>query len=224
MILLLLVGAAIGSLGTIVALAPQSNPSAPSLQESIELDKLFELYMLPRGVNYNVLPWDTGSAIGTPITWEHTGIKDCEPYWHAQFGTYFCRSGSVLVTVRAKGTHSVLGKTVQPGGWNVRLMGSRAGVTYVAVDSDVISPELGHGLLEAVAAKPRNTITVTSIKKCGDYSNAAELYQITSPGRQLAFVRETLSCGSAGCSIWFVLTSEEEAAQRLIDPKDPLCR
>jgi len=48
--------------------AKQSDPAIGKRDaDHIELDELIQLYMLPAGVSYNVLGWETGSTRGTPI-------------------------------------------------------------------------------------------------------------------------------------------------------------
>ena len=116
--------------------------AAQSSSSRIELSQLIQMYMLPDQVSYNVLPWDTGSSPGTPISWRHAGIKDCKAYLAKEFGTTFCRSGRVVVTIDGKPTHTILGKVIEPGKWEVMLMGSRAGASYVVFDSASLSQEI----------------------------------------------------------------------------------
>lgn len=189
--------------------------AAQSSTSRIELSQLIQMYMLPKQVSYNVLPWDTGSAPGIPISWRHTGITDCDTYLVKEFGGPFRRSGQVVVTVGGKPTHTVLGRVVEPGNWQVILAGARAGVTYVIIDSSVLSQELSSGVLQAAVSKARNGIQLSHIKSCGSVSGGSEQFRVTVPGKENAFVREWWSCGSGGCNAIITLAPNLEDGKRL---------
>ncbi|MGA8691652.1 MAG: hypothetical protein WB662_17555 [Methyloceanibacter sp.] len=184
----------------------------------MELEELVELYMLPEAAAYNVLSWDTGSNAGTPISWEHAGIKECDTYLQREFGTMYCRTGSVVITIHGSPTHSVLGKTVEPARWKITLMGARAGIFYVSIDCVCLSNELPAplDLLTQAATKTDHGFTVKSLRSCGDAMDSSQLFQITSLRMQPAFARATWSCGSAGCGVDFVLTSTPQDAEKLM--------
>jgi hypothetical protein len=188
---------------------------------SIEFVELLKLYMLPADSD---LPpgastfgdWFAGSSPGTPISWEHEGIKDCDEYQKKEFGTYFCRTGSVVVTVRGSPTHRVLGKTVEPGRWQVTMMGPRGGFTFVSIDSNVISHEFP-GTLER-ASEGHDDLKITSLRSCdGSYTSGNELFRVTLPGKQPVFVQKGWSCGATGlCSESFVLSWDQQDAEKLM--------
>jgi len=190
----------------------------PPPTKSIDLANLIRLYMLPAGkFESSMLDWSTGSTQGTPIIWEHAGVKDCDPYHDKEFDAANCRTGHVVVTVNGKPTHTVLGKTVQPGRWKILLMGPRPGASDVEFDSDAISQDLGSGLLQATTAQQGSSLKLTSIKQCGSSSDGSNLFLVNSPQRQPAYVKETISCGTAGCSVNFLLAFEQDEARRLMD-------
>ena len=180
---------------------PKAANDAQTLGEDadhIELDELIKLYMLPAGVSYTVLGWDTGSAPGTPISWEHVGTKECEAYREKEFGTPYCRTGSVVITVYGKPTYTVLGKTVEPGRWEITMMGGMTvGAYYVSLDCNCLSRELAAPLGET--ASQTDGLKVTSLRNCGYATYSSELFRVSSSGKQPAFVRETWSCGATGC-------------------------
>jgi hypothetical protein len=208
-LLALFVAAVLTSAGGNSSLGQQSQPK-------IELDRLIRTYMTQQA-NY-VVPWDTGSEAGTPISWQHAGIKDCAPTLQKELDTVFCRTGKVLITVQGKPTHTVLGKTVEPGHWNIVLAGPHAGIVYVIMESDVNSQELeaGPGLLQAAASKPGSAIAVRRTGGCGDLSDGSAQFNVTAPGKATAFLRETWSCGSGGCGIQSVLVPSKENAQDIM--------
>ncbi len=189
--------------------------AAQSSSSRIELSQLILMYMLPEQARYNVLPWDTGSTPGTPISWQHAGIKDCTTYLAKEFGSPFCRSGRTVVTVGGKPTHTVLGRVIEPGNWQVILMGARAGVTYVVFDSDVLSQELSSDLLKDAVSKVRSGIQVSLIKSCGGPTGGSAHFRVTSPGKVSAFAREWWTCGSAGYNIIITLTPNLEDGRLL---------
>lgn len=178
--------------------------------DHIELDELIKLYMLPAGVSYT-LGWETGSEPGTPISWEHAGIKDCDDFHERKFGTGGCRTGNVVITVNGQPTHTVLERTVEPGRWTITLMGPRAGITYISLESN-----LGEQLpLEEVVSKADGGIEITSLKDCGSLSDGSELLRVASSGKQPIFIQSTRSCGAALCTGWYVLAHHEKYAEAL---------
>jgi len=173
----------------------------------IELDELIKLYMFPSGVSYNVLGWDIGSEPGTPISWEHAGIKDCD------HGTGACRTGTVVITVNGKPAYTVLKRTVEPGRWTVTLMGSRAGIDFVSIDCNCLSRELD-AQLGKMATKSEGGLEASSLKTCGDYQVRYELSRVTTLGKKPAFVLEGNSCGSTGfCETSFALHFSKKEAE-----------
>jgi hypothetical protein len=208
-------------LATLFIVAGTNNsPLFAQQQTEIAFDELIGLYLLPTGTPQNVLGWDTGSMPGTPISWEHDGVKDCEPYIEKKYGSWACRTGTVVITIQGKPTHTVLARTVQPGRWKITLVGARAGAFYVMIDSNVLSGELGSGLLREAERKTGTGFKLNSIKKCGGVSSGSELMRITAPGKQSALISESWSCGSGGCSVDYVLTSpldsKDQNVQKLI--------
>lgn len=137
------------------------------------------------------------------IKWNHAGIVECEPWIERRFHQPFCRSGSVIVTVRGKPTHTVLGKTVEPDRWNIRLMGPHAGVSLVEISSDVNSQELDPDLLaHALKIGRADSLSLKSVGSCEDHS---EMFIASGASYQPLPMTESWSCGSAGCSIELLL-------------------
>lgn len=198
-----------------ICLASSALDSVAARRSQIELSQLIQMYMLPKQATYNVLPWDTGSAPGTPITWQHAGIKDCPTDVGKEFGSPFCRFGRVIVTVGGRPTHTVLGKVVEPGNWELVLVGARAGVSYVTIDSASLSQELSPDVLKAAVSKARNGIRISRIKSCGEASGGSEHFRVTMPGKASAFAREWWSCGSGGCNVIITLAPNLEDGERL---------
>ena len=194
-------------------------------QSKIELDRLIQIYMTSKA--NHLLSWDTGSEAGTLISWQHAGFMECAPAsaWVLDLSRDldgpFCRSGKVLITVRGKPTHTVLERTVEPGRWKIILSGARAGINYVILDSDAMSPNFGAGsrLLENVTSKPGSAIAVRETGGCGSFSDGSKQFDVTAPGKVTAFVREAWSCGSGGCSTQFILAPAKEYAQDIIGCK-----
>jgi hypothetical protein len=184
-------------------------------RDRIEFHQLLSLLMLPEREISNVLPWEVGSERSTPIRWEHAGIKDCPPHVEKEFGSVFCRTGRVIVMVRGKPTHTHLGRTVEPSAWKITFMGARAGAFYASIDSDQLSGDIGCGLLRD-ALRSGKEFRLKSTKKCGHQSSGSELFQVWSPGKRPAYIRESWSCGSGGCSVDLVMTTSDASAN--LDP------
>ena len=177
----------------------------------IELSRLLELFMFPTNASYNILPWQTGSSAGTPIEWNHAGIVECAPWIEKKLHQAFCRSGSVVITVKGKITHTVLGKQVQAGRWKIDLMGPRAGASLVEIESDVNSQELGPELLtNALKGNKENGLSLKSIKSCEE--EQSEIFIVSGARFRPLSVKESWSCGSAGCSIQFLLAADDASS------------
>lgn len=183
----------------------------------MEFTKLIQLYMLPQGASFNEANWDTGSDTKTPISWNHNGTRECEAYLEKEYGVPFCRNGSIALTILGKPTHTILERTIQPARWNVVLMGSRGGVSFVKISSNVLSQNLDPGLLKAIAKQTHKALTVTSLNQCGGSTNGTELLRVVSSGRQAAYIQEKFSCGTAGCGFEFVMMSNEQDAKNLME-------
>ena len=175
---------------------------------TLELSDLISMLMTKAG---HLLNWATGADKGTPILWHHDGIQDCAPYLSKEHGLSFCRTGSVVITNRGKATHSVLGRTIEPGRWQITLLGGHAGVRRALISSERSSPEIRPELLEGAAA----SISVQLIRKCG-ISAPTALFRLRSAGKENAYVIQTLSCGSGGCSAQLTLMHDANEANELI--------
>ncbi|WP_395824592.1 hypothetical protein [Elstera sp.] len=183
------------------SLAKQANSSG------IEISQLIKMYMLPEKESYNVLPWETGSMPSSQIDWQHAGSKECPPHILNKFRTYFCRHGKVIITRNGKPTHTVLGRVVEPGVWDITLAGARMGVFHVIIESSDISHDLGSDTL-TVTGKSRSGVRFKEIKACGGYAGGAAEFKISAPGRKNAFANVSWSCGSAGCTPGITITPD----------------
>lgn len=182
----------------------------------IGLGQLLRTFMLPAEANYNVVSWRSGSLPDTPIEWNHRGLKNCSEYVQRHYGTAYCRAGSVEILINGQPTHTVLGKVIEAGRWDITLMGSRSGVGYVSIYSNAISPELSAGLLEEAEENNPTSFSVALAKNCGYPTSSQKLYTVAARNEQPALVQEVVSCGSAGCSVEFVMTYRETDALRLL--------
>ena len=194
------------SVALFVGILTTSTFSIPGMtrnsQPSIELYRLIQMYMIPKGFNHNVLEWDSGGAPETPISWQHAGIKDCDAFvLGKELNQPFCRIGKVVITIGGRPTHKILSRMVEPGQWNIVLAGARAGVSYVILDSNVLSHELSSGLLRIAVSQTGSTIQVNRISACGSLTGGSEQLSVSAPGKETALVREWWTCGSAGCNI-----------------------
>jgi hypothetical protein len=198
-----------------LAIAVGQQVLARDALRTIELDKLIAMYMVPANANYDP-GWRTGSEADTPISWQDNGLVDCNNAIATNFHDSFCRTGNIIITVGGKPTHTILGRTVGPGHWSITLAGGHAGVNDVFIHSDVNADELTNGLLKRAAAKPGSVIQVGQIGSCGEALDGTAQLNVTKAGMKPMFVRETWSCGSAGCSIQFELANDKDTAQRLM--------
>jgi len=174
------------------------------------------MYMVPHGSNF-VTPWDTGSFPGTPISWQHAGIKDCDPQISKELGDSFCRSGKVVVTVGGRPTHSILEKVVEPGIWNITLAGGHAGISYVVIDSYVNSQELTSELLQRAAKTVGSALRVGHAQLCGSLSDGSEHFSVAASGKDTGLAREWWTCGSGGCHLQITFVPQKEYAGDLLN-------
>jgi hypothetical protein len=162
--------------------------------KSIELSQLVNTFLLPANSDY-ALKWSVGATTSSPIKWKTSGIVDgteCHVY------KPFCRLGSAVVTVNGKVTHEVLAQTVQPGKWNITISGARVGVSNVSIQSDVNSPDLE---FDVPSVLKRAKMKLTPIKCLNDPATSGNtLYKLTAPNKKPAWLLNSWSCGSAGCS------------------------
>ena len=163
---------------------------------SIELSKLVNTFLLPP--NSDHLDWFVGATSGSPIKWKTSGIVDGT---ECDVEESFCRLGATVVTVNGKVTHKVLAQTVQPGKWLITLSGSRAGVSKVSIKSDVTSQELEELEVNIPSILAKAKMKLTPIKCLNEPATSGNvLYQVAAPNKKPAWLLNTWSCGSGGCS------------------------
>jgi len=207
--------AALLGFGIVICLAGIPASFAQSSNSRIELSELIRTFMIPRGVSYNILGWDTGSEAETPISWQHAGLERCPAYVIKELGTQFCRTGQATVMVRGKPTHTVLGRVVEPGKWEIILKGPRSGVAFVTLGPGINSQQLGSGLLESASSNAADGFQLSALKSCGVTTSGFRQFRVTALGKEAALAHEEWSCGSAGCSISITLSSDLTSASRL---------
>ncbi len=191
------------------AAAPdKQKPKSRIIVPHIELDDFIKLFMLPAEASHNLLDWNTGNEPGTPISWEHEGIKTCEEFKQRASGPAFCRRGSVVITVNGEPTHTVLGRTVEPGRWTITLEGARGGYDSISLESN-----LGEEL--PLDGASRAGIEITSLGDCGRLTDGHELLRLDAAGKQPIFMHTTRSCGAALCTGWYTLAYDEKRAEAL---------
>jgi hypothetical protein len=185
----------------------------PAARDKTEIDQLLITFMLPENASYNVLDWNTGSSGQNAILWRHPGIKDCPKHIEDQYA--FCRLGDAILTNRGKVTHTRLRKFVEPGRWEVALMGARSGVSAVSISSGISSQELEPVALRA-NLQQSSRLRVTSLKQCGGASEGVELMRLVASGKKPAYLTQEWTCGSGGCGISLHLALDEVDARDVL--------
>jgi hypothetical protein len=163
---------------------------------AVELVDLIKVFMPQALAQYNLLPWEAGTEVEA-INWQHDGTRNCPQHLAKKYS--FCRTASTIVHINGNATPMVLKRRIEPAPWQITIMGARAGVSAISLDSNVLSHELGEGLLKDATQKD-SAFKITQLNRCGSASGGKSLYRIATFGRKDAFAKETWSCGSAGCS------------------------
>lgn len=176
---------------------------------AVELVDLIKVFMLPASTQNNFLPWKAGTEVEA-IKWQHDGIRDCPQHLAKKYS--FCRTASTVAHINGNATPLVLKRRIEPATWQVTLMGSRAGVGAISLDSNVLSHELGEGLLRDATQKD-SAFKITQLNRCGSAIGGKSLYRISTSGRTDAFATEFWSCGSGGCSAELTIFLFKEDAE-----------
>lgn len=175
----------------------------------IELEALVRLILLPARASYNVSDWAVGAQAGSPINWLHAGIEDAGDKGSLDYGAEFpfIRRGESVVLINGKPSHQVLGRRVEPGLWDISLLGARAGVMAMTT-----SPQSNSYELPDLLAYLRQKGFALKLLKCFDEpaSSGEQVYRMSLRGYKPAYLRYTWSSGSAG--LWAQLHITDDQA------------
>lgn len=144
--------------------------------------------------------WGLGSDMNSPIAWHHDSYGDSEAkYLHHPLGGgswehHFQRRGEVVITVNGKPTHDVVRKKSEPGTWQVVLLGPRAGVSVVKIETEYFADRI---------PLPDFVHEVKECTKTFGSMDGHHVYRIEIPGHVFAWLGESFSCGASNCNAWY---------------------
>lgn len=156
--------------------------------------------------------WSMASGSNSPVEWLHDGYGTAQKenlfnmwggenwkHWHQ-------RIGEVVITRDGEPTHYGLGKKKEPGKWKITLLGPRSGVSVVTITSDAFADRLlaADILEEEVACRQHVSSTGGNL-----------VYRIRLPGHVFAWLGESFSCGTAGCSADYAVVWSRRDAKEL---------
>jgi hypothetical protein len=174
----------------------------------IELDALIKLALIPSQATYGVGDWRAGAQPGSPIEWLHAGLEDAEDKGRQDYGVEFPfrRRGVAIVTIDRKPSHEVLGRRVEPGLWDITLLGARAGVMAMS-----LAPQTGSfAMPDLLGYLKRRTVALVHLK-CFNESlmSGQAVYRMSFKGYKPAYLQYSWSSGSGG-SWYFLHLSDDD--------------
>ena len=196
----------IGAVGTSVQITAQS-------PGSLEVIDLIKLLLAEKRVSKN---WSTGAHPGTPISWISEG-KDNDPPENIgdSFG-HLSRHGLVILTLKGKPVYKVLKKVVEPGTWDIWLIGPRAGVYLAKIESTSYGPELPIDVCEILQNSRLKVNLYKGVNIRGTTANFI-IYLIEGRDGEKTWLAESWSAGTRGGTQDFWITYSSEYADELWD-------
>jgi hypothetical protein len=180
----------------------------PAGSDRISFEDLLKSF-LPSAANSgaNMISWDMAAGPFSAIRWKHAGLtspKERERIFDINVNewTGFARTGETIITLNGKPTHTVLEKTRKPVPWRIDMMGSLGGATAIRMSNDFSSQDFaGFGKQKYLQELPAC--------RSGIASSGSTVYSVGMAGRQPAWLAESWSCGSGGCSFDYELFFSE---------------
>lgn len=170
----------------------KANESATEVSKGFEILDLLERFIpdsdrVPRS-------WSTGTNEGLPITWETQGVSSITA---GKFASE--RVGTVVLTVRGEPAYKVLRKQVEPGKWQLRLLGAEYGYHAFELDEmEFTGATSAYGnrfIAEQLGDNAKWILTCEPVRGL-----SGRKYRLSLPGKMESWLWETKSCGSGGCS------------------------
>lgn len=178
------------------------NPQPTKKNKSIELFNLLEMFIIPSNSSGNVIDWSTGANENSPIIWETSGVSED------------VRKGKVVVTIDGKISYHTLLNSITPGLWDIELSGPHAGVTKVSISSERFSHELDRNILNNKSIMPYLRKFKCIDDNITGLQDSIDIYEISIPGRTVAWLKKNWSCGTGGCGIWLEIIYDKSEAEK----------
>jgi hypothetical protein len=164
--------------------------------------------------------WDTGAQPGTPITWITEDKYDDPPEDMGTTYGVFARHGKVVLTIKGKPVYQQLKRTIEPGIWEIWLVGPNAGVVIVKIESENGS-DLPFDVSEVLSKAGFNVTLYKGLKERNTTGNFI-LYHIESPGGGKAWLAESWGIGTAGGAQEIWITYQQQYADILWEKEGSL--
>lgn len=180
-------------------LAKENNYKVPN--EMIDFISLIKIYSKNEKQPYSI-DWKRGANLNSAISWKHEGTifaNSSEEKWG-----FLKREGDVILSIKGKPTHTLLKKHEEVGTWHISLHGANVGIYTIFIDSIVNAQEL-----EGFSSVFKQFIIDKDVCIDGIVANSYDIYTLKLPKKQVLWLSEERSCGSAGCHYVYQLLYEE---------------
>ncbi len=170
----------------------------PAGQNRISIEELIGAF-LPEKSDSGLTWMAWGPEDLSSVDWKSNGVEDStkefkiNDFWHGVRR----RRGDVVITIDGQPTHYVVTrKDRTPVPWHITMLGANSGVQAVEISNDIISHEFS-GL-------SKEKFLHEDIRSRND-TDGIRIYDVNLPNKEVAFLEESFSCGSAGCNFNYVL-------------------
>lgn len=174
----------------------------------IELDALIKLALIPSQATYGVGDWRAGAQSGSPIDWLHSGLEETGDRGRQDYGVEFPfrRRGVAIVTIDRKPSHEVLGRRVEPGLWDITLLGARAGVAAMSLAPQTASFDMP----DLLGYLKKRTVALVHLKCFNEPPTSGQaVYRMSFKGYKPVYLQYSWSSGSGGDSFFLHLSDDD---------------
>jgi hypothetical protein len=174
----------------------------------IELDVLIKLALIPSQATYGVGDWRAGAQSGSPIDWLHSGLEETGDRGRQDYGVEFPfrRRGVAIVTIDRKPSHEVLGRRVEPGLWDITLLGARAGVAAMSLAPQTASFDMP----DLLGYLKKRTVALVHLKCFNEPPTSGQaVYRMSFKGYKPVYLQYSWSSGSGGDSFFLHLSDDD---------------
>lgn len=175
----------------------------------MELDALIKLALIPLQANHGLGDWRAGAQPGSPIDWLHAGLEDAQDKGRQDYGVEFPfrRRGVAIVTIDRKPSHEVLGRRVEPGLWDITLLGARAGVSAMSLSPQTSSFDMP----DLLAYLKRRTVSLVHLKCFNESPMSGQaVYRMSFKAYKPVYLQYTWSSGSGGNGFHLHLSADDK--------------
>jgi hypothetical protein len=190
-------------------------PDIDSISKTINLSETTDLNYLLKKIAYQkndsiCLEWSVLSDINS-IHWLSNGIDEAYEIEEANLSCPSTRLGILALSNSGKPIYKQLEKKLVNGKWKLTLCGSNCGVYEIVISNigvlDYFEGEYLPKILDKnVLIKNMNYINDTSM-----IYPITNRYLLTFQNKKSLYINESLSCGSFGCNLTFVINFEQDS-------------